>query len=111
MLVHLLDATAGPGRTPLRDWETLNRELALYDAALSVRPQIVALNKVDLPDVGRRRKQLAAPFTRRGIKVHFISAATGEGVDALLEAAWTVLAEQRKATRDSAARTPSPPTP
>jgi len=111
VMIHLLDATAGAGRTPLRDWETLNRELVLYDEALSRRPQIVALNKVDLPDVARRRKQLAAPFTRRGIKIHFISAATGEGVDALLESAWTVLAAERKAIRDSADRAPSSPAP
>jgi GTP-binding protein len=110
VMIHLLDATAGAGRTPLRDWETLNRELVLYDAALSTRPQIVALNKVDLPDVARRRKQLGAPFARRGIKIHFISAATGEGVDALLESAWTLLAAERKAARESAAASPSPPT-
>ena len=47
---------ARPGRTPLRDYETINRELALYDPALAARPQIVVLNKIDLPDV---RKQLA----------------------------------------------------
>ncbi|HEY2900450.1 MAG TPA: GTPase ObgE [Polyangia bacterium] len=104
VLVHLLDATAGPGRTPLRDWETLNRELALYDQALAQRPQLVVINKLDIPEVRRARARLSAPFKRRGIDLHFISAATGEGVDAVLEAAWAVLKQERA----SAAALPPP---
>jgi GTPase len=94
LLVHLLDAAAdggpegGTSRTPLRDFDAMNRELALYDAALAARPQIVVLNKIDLPDVRRRAKQLARSFARRGVVLHAISAATGEGTDTLLEAIW-----------------------
>jgi len=90
LLVHLLDATA-VGRTPLRDFETMNRELALYDPALAQRPQLVVLNKLDLPDVRRRWKQIARPFARRGITLHGISAATGEGTADLLESVWRAL--------------------
>jgi GTP-binding protein len=97
VLVHLLDASAGPGRTPLRDYETINRELAFFDPALAERPQIVVLNKIDLPDVRRRRKQLAAPFARRGIPLLGMSAVTGEGVNELLEAVWKLLARNRDA--------------
>ncbi len=92
VLVHLLDATAGNGRTPLRDYEALNRELRLFDPRLAERPQIVAINKIDLPDVRRRLKTIAAPFKRRGLELFAISAATGEGVPQLLEAAWRILA-------------------
>jgi GTP-binding protein len=100
VLVHLLDASSGePGRTPLRDFETINRELAAFDATLAERPQIVVLNKIDLPDVRRRRKQLAAPFARRGIELTAISAATGEGVNELLEKVWKVLATERHKQR------------
>ena len=66
LLVHLLDATQ-TGRTPLRDYEAMNRELALYDPDLAARPQLVVLNKIDLPDVRKRAKQIARPFARRGI--------------------------------------------
>ena len=45
----------------------MNRELALYDPELAARPQLVVLNKIDLPDVRKRAKQLARPFARRGI--------------------------------------------
>ncbi len=90
VLVHLLDATA-TGRTPLRDFVAMNRELALYDPDLAARPQIVVLNKVDLPDVRRKLAALGRPFARRKIQLHAISAATGEGVGALLEAMWRAL--------------------
>jgi GTPase len=104
LLVHLIDATAqgdtpgttgsdadGAARSPLRDFDTMNRELALYDPALAARPQIVVLNKLDLPEVRSRAKQIARSFARRGVVLHAISAATGEGTDALLEAIWRAL--------------------
>ena len=92
LLVHLLDASAGePGRTPLRDYEAMNRELALYDPELAARPQLVVLNKIDLPDVRKRAKQIARPFARRGITLPRISAATGEGTAELLESIWRAL--------------------
>jgi GTP-binding protein len=101
VLVHLLDASAGAqgeGRTPLRDFSSINRELAAFDPALAQRPQVVALNKIDLPDVRRSLKRIEAPFARRGIALHPISAATGEGLDGLLEAVWRVLAAQPRST-------------
>jgi len=100
VLVHLLDASVtagGAGRTPLRDFEAINRELALFDPELAKRPQVVALNKIDLPDVRRALKRIEAPFARRKISLMPISAATGEGVDALLESVWRVLARERAA--------------
>jgi GTP-binding protein len=97
VLVHLLDATAS-GRTPLRDFETMNRELALYDPDLAARPQIVVLNKLDLPDVKRKLKAIERPYARRKIELHAISAATGEGVPALLEAMWRALPKRTSTT-------------
>jgi GTP-binding protein len=93
VLVHLLDATA-VGRTPLRDYQAMNRELALYDRELAARPQIVVINKVDVPEVKQKLSRLAQPFKRRGIPVLAISAVTGEGVPALLEAAWRTLSSR-----------------
>jgi GTPase len=100
LLVHLLDGSA-TGRTPLKDFETMNRELALYDPALAERPQIVVMNKIDLPDVRRRLKQFARPFERRKIEVHAISAATGEGIGPLLEVIWRRLVKLRPAHQDA----------
>jgi GTP-binding protein len=108
VLVHLLDATAGPGRAPLRDFDAINRELALFDPALALRPQIVVLNKLDLPDVQGLRRRLEASFARRKIRLLAISAATGEGVTALLEEAWKVLVDERRKLSTGAAREISP---
>ena len=47
MLVHLLDGSAPE---PLEDWKQINAELAMYRAGLEDRPQLVVLNKMDLPD-------------------------------------------------------------
>jgi GTP-binding protein len=106
VLVHLLDAVAEhPGRTPLRDYEAINRELALFDPALAQRTQIVVLNKIDLPDVRKKRRQIAAVFARRGITLLAISAATGEGLDELLEEVWRV--HHRELQRELAAAAPA----
>jgi len=83
VLVHLLD---GSRPNPLADMELVNRELSYAPGNLDQKAQIVAVNKIDLPDVRARlpivRKQLAAA----GIAPVFISAATGEGTHDLLEA-------------------------
>ena len=99
VLVHLLEVSPAPGRTPLRDFVTLSRELKLYDPELASRPQIVVLNKVDLPDVRKARARLARPFRARGIPLLAISAATGAGIPELLEAIWKLLSEARAAER------------
>jgi GTPase len=92
VLVHIIDAASGdPERAPLADFDATNRELSLYDPELAKRPQIVALNKMDLPDVRRRARQISASFAKRGIVLYPISAATGEGAEQLLEAVWKAL--------------------
>lgn len=96
VIVHLLEVSPEPGRTPLGDFEALRRELGLYDAALAERPQIVVLNKVDLPDTKRRVTSLRQAFARRGLPFFAISAVTGDGVGPLLEAIWHALVEQRR---------------
>jgi GTP-binding protein len=103
VLVHLLDANAGPDRSPAGDFDAINRELTLFDPALARRPQIVVLNKVDLPDVEAVRKRLTTAFARRKIRLLAISAATGAGVPALLEEVWKVLAADRRGQLSTAA--------
>jgi GTP-binding protein len=109
VLVHLLDASAGEAtsatldRSPLADFDAINRELALFDPELAERPQIVVLNKTDLPDVEAGRKRLAASFARRKVRLHAISAATGAGVPELLEEVWKVLAASRQKSAPAAA--------
>jgi GTPase len=92
VLVHILDTSplAGPDRDPLIDFDTLNAELARYAPDLATRPQVVALNKMDVTDVRDRWDELQNAFASRGIRLHGISAASGQGVKELLEEVWRV---------------------
>jgi len=96
VLVHMLDLTSIPGRTPLRDYQALRRELALYDPDLAGRPEVVVLNKVDLTATHKKLPALQQLFAKRGLTLLGVSAATGKGIKDLLAALWTAL-ERAKA--------------
>ena len=51
-------------------------------------PQVVAVNKADLPDVQEKAASLVEGFASRGLALHVISSATGEGIPRLLEELW-----------------------
>ncbi|HEX5140163.1 MAG TPA: GTPase ObgE [Dehalococcoidia bacterium] len=74
VIVHVLDAG---GADPLSAYETVRRELELYDGRLAERPEIVALNKIDVPDAREQAERLSNDFPGR--QVLLISGATGEG--------------------------------
>ncbi len=83
LLVHLLDVFQVEGGDPRTDFETVNRELALFDEELARKPQIVVASKVDLsPDRGTVRT-LEAFFRSSGYRFCAVSAVTGEGLDRL----------------------------
>ncbi len=81
LLIHLLD---GAGEDLLRHFDQINRELGLFNPALTDRPQIVVLNKMDLPDARDRWPAIKGAMRERGLPVFAISAATGEGVRELM---------------------------
>jgi GTPase len=85
ILLHLLDPCRTHDSNPLNDYETLNRELALFNPELSEKPQIIVINKIDLPDVQALLPEIAPYFEKLGLKVFPVSAATGEGIPALLD--------------------------
>ncbi len=92
VLIHLVDCgTPDPGRTPEDDWKKINRELALYSPELAKKPQIVAANKIDLPEGRERFEKLRRALRRKKVEVIGVSAATGEGVGELLDRAARVL--------------------
>jgi GTPase len=82
ILVHLIDASEISETAPLRAYETINGELALHDRDLARKPQIVVLNKSDLPGTEKAAVQFREAFGDR--QVLQISAVTGSGVDKLL---------------------------
>ena len=85
VLVHMLDASGWEGREPLRDLRDINHELAMYDEDLAQLEQVVALNKMDLPQARENEPELRAALEAEGYAVFAISAATGEGCEALVD--------------------------
>jgi len=100
ILIHLLDGLA---ENPLLDFDQINTELALFDPELAKKPQIVVLNKMDLPDVQQRWLSIEPELRQRmkqgGAKVHMdsepfaISAVSGLNVRPLLYRAVQLLRE------------------
>jgi GTP-binding protein len=83
-VIHLIDASQD--RDLVGDFDAINRELELFDPALGRKPQIVAANKIDLPEARERGADLAKKLKQRKIGVHLVSGATGEGLPELLDA-------------------------
>jgi GTP-binding protein len=84
LLIHMLDG-ASFERDPWQDFQTINEELRQYDEHLAMRPQIVVLNKMDLPEAQERWPALKAQAQAKGYPVFAISAATHEGTDELMQ--------------------------
>lgn len=92
VLLHIVEDTftTGPARSPLHDFDVINRELAHYAPDLAHKPQVVVLNKSDAtePDVIDAHR---TAFAERGIELFVISAATGQGLAPVLEKLWSHL--------------------
>ena len=97
VLVHLVDVSGASGRDPIDDFETINEELRLFDPRVAAKPQLVAANKIDALDDPDRLQQLEHHLKKDGVLLYKISGVTGEGVDALMEAAWREIAAVRAA--------------
>jgi GTP-binding protein len=100
VLIHIIEVSPVPGRTPLRDYLALRKELTLYDAKLADRAEILVVNKIDLPATRKRFAALKRIFAGRGCKLYGISAATGEGLPEVLELAWKALIQARQQEKD-----------
>jgi GTP-binding protein len=81
VLIHLLDGLA---EDPLLDFAQINAELALFDAELAKKPQIVAVNKIDLPEVQARWSGIKAELEKRGYQPKAISALARIDLPAML---------------------------
>lgn len=99
VLIHLLDGSAG---SILDNMDKLNQELAWYKPELAQKPQVVAVNKIDLPQVQQRLPEIKREFSARDIKVFFISAMAGEGISELMAAVAELLQVGEKEAMEEA---------
>ena len=81
-LVHLVDASRIDRHSPLEDYRIVNAELAHYGRGLSEKPQIVVLNKMDLPGTAESAQAFESAVEDKSVLL--ISAVTGAGVDRLI---------------------------
>lgn len=89
VLLHLIAPDPDEEREPFRDLERLEEELIRYGGEIfDGRPRVVALNKIDLDEGQDLIRALRSKLRKQNIPLFPISAETGEGVDALLEALW-----------------------
>lgn len=92
VFLHLIDITEMASKSPWESYLEVQNELLQYDeskkdetdfVALSTRPQIVVLNKVDAVDE-KRRKKIEKEFLKKGLKPMFVSSVSGEHLKEML---------------------------
>ncbi|WP_170005594.1 GTPase ObgE [Pseudopontixanthobacter vadosimaris] len=91
VLIHLVDIS---GDDPAAAMQTVEEELANYGAGLADKPKLVALNKTDLADAELAEGFAAELLAAGAERVFAVSGATGEGVDALLDAVLSYLPDR-----------------
>lgn len=84
VLLHVLDTTPfDPDRDPLSDLDVIREELRRHDPTMLERTEVVALNKVDVPDGQAMADMVRDDLVQRGYEVFEVSAVAGSGLDAL----------------------------
>ena len=91
VLIHLVDGTS---ENPSEDFHKINKELALFNEALIGKPQILAINKVDLDEVSVLAEDIRDSMGEDAWKFHIISAVSGEGVGSMMDEVVQVLSDQ-----------------
>ena len=97
LIMHVVDVTGGyEDRDVIEDYVTINAELAAYASELAVRPQVVVANKCDLPGCEEAVERLRAAAEADGHEFFAVSAATGLGLDALVNRVAAMVADLRR---------------
>lgn len=86
LIVHVVDMAGSEGRDPFEDWLKINEELKLYNADLEKRPQIVAANKMDMPEAEENLEKFREQVkdVRPDLEIMPISSLTRQGIQELL---------------------------
>ena len=94
LIVHVVDGSASD---PEGDFRSVSDEVSLYGLGDLTDRRIMAVNKIDVPNARETARVIAGRLASECVSVHLISAATGEGVDALLDDVLVLLRERRPA--------------
>lgn len=84
VIVHVMDMAGVEGRDPVEDYKVIRRELLEHDERLALREELIAANKMDLPDAEKNLQAFQAAYPEA--RVYPISGATHQGVREMLYA-------------------------
>lgn len=107
LLLHMIDG-ASLEREPWEGFEAISRELAEYSEELASRPQIIAFNKMDIPEAQERWPEMKRRAEQAGLPILPLSAAARQGVDELLYFTANRLRELQAEARAGSVRNPPP---
>ena len=93
VLIHIVD---GSSPDPVGDYRRINEELRLFGKELLGKPQVVAINKIDIPEVRQRAELLKSELSAQDVAVYVISAAGRVGLDILVDGALQLLKRTRE---------------
>ena len=92
LFVHVVDVSGSENRDPLEDFEKINGEISTYNAKLKRIPQIIAANKMDMPDAEKNLARFKAKYGNR-YKIVPVTTIIAEGCDTLIEMCADLLAK------------------
>ena len=84
VLLHLLSLAEVDKDEPLAQYDKIRKELEIYNDTLKDRPEVVAVNKIELEDKQEELEALQEACKKRGIKLHLVSCYTRQGLDELM---------------------------
>lgn len=88
VLIHIIDGSEVlnlPINKLLENYDAIRNELGKWNKSLVEKPQILAINKIDITEVKEKMDDIKTAFEKRGLKPIFISAANREGLRELIE--------------------------
>jgi GTP-binding protein len=103
LIAHLIDTSDANPRDPIEDFEIIERELEAFSPELAAKPMIVLATKLDATTNREHLEELRGFAKERGLELHAISAASGEGIVELVRAMADALA---RIPREDAAEAP-----
>ncbi|MET0386520.1 MAG: GTPase ObgE [Polyangiales bacterium] len=108
VLLVLVSVDPTPGRSLSNDLKTLRSELERFDPALAARPMLLAVSKLDLPDVVEALPEFEREVSAEGYELSAFSAATMQGIEPLLDRIEALLAAHAEPVAPRAAPLPPP---
>jgi GTP-binding protein len=91
LLLHLVDVAEHSGRDPVEDYSIILKELESFSPTVAAKPMLMVASRIDAAGEGDRLVALREFSREQSRRLYEISAATGEGLKELLEAAWSAL--------------------